>query len=779
MTFEIGLVLAILSATILLFLWGKLRVDLIGLMVLASLGISGLLTPVEALSGFSNPAVVTVWAMFIISAGLTHTGIARFIGQQVLRMGGKSEVQLIVIIMITAGLMSGIMNNIGVAALLLPVVIHIGRRTGHPPSKLLMPLAYGSLLGGLTTLIGTPPNLLVSDALRSFGFAPFRLFDFTPIGLIILGGCVLFMVVYGRRLLPTRDPSAEFTSPQKADWGDIYSLGERLFTVKVPPKSYLSGKTLASSRLGAALGFNVIGILRKGRTILSPDPRTRLETDDKLVVVGRPDRLEELAEVGDLLFEPMSTDTVGVPAIEIEIAKVGLTNNSSILGRTLRQSDFRRRFGVNVLSILRKGSTIRRNLQDIPLRSSDILLVQGPVHKIAALQEGKDFLLSNIETAEVSRLHERLLAIRIPDGSPLAGKSLVDSHLGSTLGLTVISIFRDGSTLLAPGPAEILQTGDNLLVEGSREDLEAISNLGELEIERRLSDVSELETDQVGLTEAVLSPHSTLFDQTLTQIGFREKYGLSVVAIWREGQAYRSNLGNIPLRLGDGLLLYGHRDQMKRLAREPDFLVLFEEAEVRPNLEKAPLSVGILMITLLPVLLGWLPISIMAVVGASLMVLTRCLTMEEAYRSIEWRAVFLIAGTLPLGLAMENTGAAQLIAQQVVNLIGGLGPLVLLAGMFILTSAATQAMPSVAAVVLLAPIALNTSLDLGVSVYPLLMAVAVAASTGFHSPVSHPANVLVLGPGGYRYTDYFKVGLPLTLVVFVLSLLVIPIFFPF
>jgi di/tricarboxylate transporter len=779
MTFEIGLVLTILLATILLFLWGKLRVDLIGLLVLASLGITGLVSPVEALSGFSNPAVVTVWAMFIISAGLTYTGIARFIGQQVLRLGGDSETQLLVIIMATAGLMSGIMNNIGVAALLLPVVIHIGRRTGHPPSKLLMPLAFGSLLGGLTTLIGTPPNLLVSDALRSFGLSPFALFDFTPPGLIILLGCIFFMVVFGRRLLPERDPSAEFTRPQKADWGDIYALGERLFTVKVPPNSYLSGKTLASSQLGAALGFSVIGILRKGRTILSPDPRTRLEPEDRLVVVGRPDRLEELAGVGELQAQPLEKDSNGLPSIEIEIAKVGLTNDSSVLGQTLRQSDFRRRFGVNVLSILRKGSAIRRNLQDIPLRASDILVVQGPVHKISALKEGQDFLLSNIETAEVSRLHEHLLAVRIPDGSPLAGKSLAESHLGSALGLTVISIYRDGSTLLAPSSSEILQPGDNLLVEGNREDLQAIGSLGELEIERKLSDVGELESDQVGLAEAVLSPHSTLFDQTLRQIGFREKYGLSVVAIWREGRAYRSNLGNIPLRLGDGLLLYGHRDQMKRLAREPDFLVLYEEDEVRPNLEKAPLSVSILVLTLLPVLLGWLPISIMAVVGASLMVLTRCLTMEEAYRAIEWRAVFLIAGTLPLGLAMENTGAAHLIAQQVVALIGGLGPLGLLAGLFILTSAATQAMPSVAAVVLLAPIALNTSQDLGISAYPLLLSVAFAASTGFHSPVSHPANVLVLGPGGYRYADYFKVGLPLTLVVFVLSLIVIPLFFPF
>jgi di/tricarboxylate transporter len=780
MTYGIGLVLAILTATIILFVSGKLRVDLIGLLVLGSLGVTGLVSPSEALSGFSNPAVVTVWAMFIISAGLANTGIAKFIGQQVLRLGGTGEARLIIVIMITAGLLSGIMNNIGVAVLLLPVVMDVGRRTGHAPSRLLMPLAFGSLLGGLTTLIGTPANLLVANALSGRGLASFQLFDFTPTGITILLGCILFMVLLGRRLLPVRDPSAEFTDPKKTDWGNIYDLGERLFTVRVPDESFLAGKTLASSRLGATLGFNVIGILRNGRTILSPDPNADLHPGDRLVVVGRPDRLDELSRFGELQVETALNESNGPSTAEIEMAKVGLSSSSPLIGQTLKQSDFRRRFGVNVLAIFRKGSAIRKNLQDIPLRPSDVLLVQGLTHKIAALQENDDFLLSKIESAEISRLHESLLAIRIPEDSPLAGKTLAESHLGDAIGLTVISIYRSGSTLLAPPATEKLKVDDILLVEGDKEDLQAIGKLQKLEIERKLtSDVQELETEQIGLAEAVLSPHSSLFDQTLRQIGFREKYRLSVVAIWREGQAYRSNLGNIPLRLGDGLLLYGHRDQMKRLAREPDFLVLYEEAQAVPNLEKAPLSVSILGLVLLPVLFGWLPISIMAVVGAGLMVLSRCLTMEEAYRAIDWRAVFLIAGTLPLGLALEQTGAARMIADQVVAFVGDYGAIGLLAGLFLITSIATQAMPSVATVVLLAPIAVSTSQDLGVSPYPFLMAVAVAASTGFHSPVSHPANVLVLGPGGYRYSDFFKVGIPLTLVVFVLVLLFVPLFFPF
>jgi di/tricarboxylate transporter len=780
MTFEIGLVFTILVITIILFVSGKIRVDLIGLLVLGGLGISGLISPAEALSGFSNPAVITVWAMFIISAGLSNTGIAKFLGQQVLRMSGTGEARLIIVIMITAGLLSGIMNNIGVAVLLLPVVMDIGRHTGHPPSRLLMPLAFGSLLGGLTTLIGTPANLLVANALSGHGLAAFQLFDFTPMGVIILLGCTIFMVLLGRGLLPVRDPSAEFTDPKKTDWGIIYDLGERLFTILVSDDSFLSGKTLASSHLGAALGFNVIGILRNGVTILSPDPHAYLQPGDRLVVVGRPDPLDDLARFGELQVEATPMETNGLLGAEMDMARLGLSSGSSLVGQSLKQSNFRGQFGVNVLAVYRKGSAIRKNLQGLRLRSGDVLLVQGRPHKIAALQDNDEFVLSNIESTEVSRLHEHLLAIRIPLDSPLGGKTLADSHLGDAIGLTVLSIYRDGRTLLAPSSTDILEPEDILLVEGDREDLQAISELQKLEIEQRLtSEVKELESEKVGLAEAVLSPHSSLFDQTLRQIGFREKYGLSVVAIWREGRAYRSNLGNIPLRLGDGLLLYGHRDQMKRLAREPDFLVLYEEAQVMPDLEKAPLSVSILALVLLPVLLGWLPISIMAVVGAGLMILSRCLTMEQAYRAIEWQAVFLIAGTLPLGLALEQTGASQMIADQVIAAVGGFGAFGLLAGLFFITSIATQAMPSVATVVLLAPIAISSSQELGVSPYPLLVAVAIAASTGFHSPVSHPANVLVLGPGGYRYSDFFKVGIPLTLVVFALVMIFVPVFFPF
>jgi di/tricarboxylate transporter len=288
----------------------------------------------------------------------------------------------------------------------------------------------------------------------------------------------------------------------------------------------------------------------------------------------------------------------------------------------------------------------------------------------------------------------------------------------------------------------------------------------------------ELETEMVGLVEAVLSPHSTLVNKTLREIHFREKYGLSVLAIWRQGRAFRTDLAEIPLQFGDAFLLYGPRNKISLLVDEPDFLVLGEELEEAPRREKAPLAVIIMSAVVISVLVGWLPISIAAVAGAAIMVLTGCLQMEEAYRQIDWRAVFLIAGMLPLGIAMEQSGAAQFLAEGMVSVVGGMGTTALMAGLFILTSVASQFMPNPVVTVLMAPIAINTAVDLSLSPYALMMVVAIAASASFMSPVGHPANVLVMGPGGYRFSDYIKVGIPLTIVVLIVTLLVLPVFWP-
>jgi di/tricarboxylate transporter len=301
-----------------------------------------------------------------------------------------------------------------------------------------------------------------------------------------------------------------------------------------------------------------------------------------------------------------------------------------------------------------------------------------------------------------------------------------------------------------------------------------------LEIDQSpIPSLADLESEHVGLVDIALSPRTTLAGKTLRQTHFRDKYGLSVLAIWREGRAYRSNLRDMALRFGDALLLYGSRERLRMLGTERDFLVLTEAAQEAPRLNKAPLALLIMAAVLVPVILDLIPIAIAAVAGVVLMVLTSCLTMEEAYQAIEWKAVFLIAGMLSLGIAMEQTGAARFLAEGMVSLVGGFGPVAVTAGLFLLAALASQVMPNPAVAVLLAPIALNTASDLGISPYPLMMTVAVSASAAFLSPVGHSANILVMGPGGYRFIDYIKVGVPLTLVVLVVVLLVLPVFWPF
>jgi di/tricarboxylate transporter len=777
-TTDIAIVLGILLVAIILFISERVRVDLIALLVLGALALTGLVTPSEALSGFSSPAVVTVWAMFILSAGLAKTGVASAIGRQMIRVAGKGEARLMLVIMLTAGVMSAFMNNVGVAALLLPVVIDVARRTERPPSRMLMPLAIGCLLGGMTTLIGTPPNILASDALREAGLEPFDIFDYAPVGIILTLVGVAFVILVGRHLLPKRDPGREFGAATRKDLGRVFDLQEQLSVIRLPDETPLAGKTLVESRLGSALGLNVIGILHNGHTQLAPDTNTRLQPGDRLVVAGHLDRLQELVGHQNIELEDESITVEKLISPDIDIVEIKLSTKSPLLGKTLLQIDFRQRYGSVVLAIWRGGRLMKIEMDRLPLQVDDILLVQGEKASINALRENEDFIVSSADEEKIHTLDERLVLIHVPSDSALVGKKLEESRPAESFGISVLGIIREGATHLMPEADEPLQADDMLLVKGNTETMAALQGLQELEIDQQTPDLKEIESSQIGLSEIVLSPHTTLVGKTLHQIHFREKFNLSVLAIWREGNAYRSNLRDMALRFGDALLLYGQRDKLNVLKSEPDFLVLEEDVQEPLRLGKAPIAILVMAGVVLSALLGWLPIAIAAVVGVALMVATGVLDMEEAYRNIDWRAVFLIAGMLPLGIAMEKTGAASFLAEGVVSILGDYGLQALLAGIFILTSLASQVMPNPVVTVLMAPIALSTASNLELSPYALIMVVAIAASASFLSPVGHPANILIMGPGGYRFSDYVKVGLPLTIIILIATLLVLPIFWP-
>ncbi len=270
MTPEMILALGILVTAMVMLVWERIPMEVTALLTLGTLALTGLVTTEKALAGFSNPAVVTVWAVFILSGGLTRAGVAGLIGKHVLRMAGTTETRMIVVIMLTAGAMSAFMNNVAVAALMLPVVMDVARQTRTPPSRLLMPLAFGSLLGGLTTMIGTPPNILASYALRDAGLKPFQFFDFTPAGLAVFITGVAFMVLAGRHLLPNRDLEKESTATGHLDLREQYDLQERMFQMRVPTGSVFDGRSLIESRLGSSLGLHVVGILRRHHTEFAP-----------------------------------------------------------------------------------------------------------------------------------------------------------------------------------------------------------------------------------------------------------------------------------------------------------------------------------------------------------------------------------------------------------------------------------------------------------------------------------------------------------------------------
>lgn len=591
MTPQIAFTLIIITIAVILFATEKLRVDVIALLVLLTLALTGLVSPQEAFAGFASPAVITVWAVYVVSGGLFKTGVADILGKQIIRLAGDSEPRLIAVIMLACGTMSAFMNNIGATAVLLPAVVGISRQAGVPISRLLIPLSFSSLLGGNMTLIGTPPNILASSILAERGLPTFAFFDFTPTGLIVFGVGILYMTLFGRHLLPVRETVE--------DW--------------------------------------------------------------------------------------------------------------------------------------REGGVLRRYISEV----------------------------------------------RVQPDSPLVDQTLVESELGAEYDLTVLAIVREDETVAALHRDIRLQAGDFLIIESNPESLlraQAALHLTPV-VEPHL-ELEELDPEQMGIVEATLAPRSPIVGRALSELDFRGRYGFTALALWRHGEVITQRLRDLRLQFGDALLLQGPHHRLPALQTGNDFLVLESVAVDLPGQRKAPLAVGILAFVIILVTLANLHVSIAMVIGAVLMVLTKCLSMDEAYQSIEWRSVFLIASMLPLGMAMESTGTAQYLADTIVALIGSLGPLAVLTGIYILVSLITEPMSNAAATVLIVPISIDLALELGADPRSFVLATVIGASTSFLTPVGHQANVLVFGPGGYRFFDYTRVGGLLNIVILAATLLFLPLLWP-
>ena len=782
MTVDIALVLAILAIALVLFVSDVIRMDLVALLVLGALAVTGLVTADQAFDGFSNSAVITIWAMFILSEGLARTGIANVIGRQVLRMAGRREISMVATIMLTAALMSAFMNNIGVAALMLPVVADVARRTRIPASRLLIPLAYGTLLGGQTTLF-TSHNLLVSEALAQVGAEPFGVFDFTPVGggLVIAG--VLFVALAGRLLLPKRARSGRGRYRSQRSLRARYKLQEQTFMLRVPVASVLVGKTLSESRIGAATGLIILALVRFGRSETLPSRQTVLRAGDSVLVQGRLDQFRELQRYSELVIEREAPVLKSMVASRIRYAEVTLADGSPLVSELIRDAGFRSRFNVSVVGIRRKERYRMTNLAFVPLRSGDRVLLQGEESAIAELGKYSDFTDVQVRTAEQLGEHftaaERMFVVRVPKYSELADITLEKSRLADVFDFRVLAVFREGKLNFMPRSTDILMGGDLLLIEGQHEDLDVLRGLQELEVETKLAPhLSSFDSERLTLMDATLDPRSNLAGKTVGELNFRERYGIELAGIWRQGETLGGNLAEERLKVGDALLLLGPRDRLQLLASDTDFLILTPLGQEPPDTRRAPLAALIMAGVVVAIMSGFLPTPVAAVVGGSVMVLSGCLTMENAYRAIDWRAIFLIAGMLPLGTALQQTGASSYLAGQLLSVLGDAGPWTVIMGLYIVTACGTMMIPSAALVVLMSPIVLSTMADMGFRPEPGMMAIAVAAGASFLSPISHPANILVMGPGGYRFADYLRVGVPLLVIVFIVASILLPIVWP-
>lgn len=592
MNFEMIFVFVVLLLAVYLFVTEKLPVDLVALIVMALLLLSGVVTPAQGLAGFSNTATITIAAMFILSAGLFRTGAVTFIGVFINRIFKNSFWIAILLVMIIVGVLSAFINNTPVIAIFLPILLGVARETGISASKILMPVSFASMFGGVCTLIGTSTNILVSSIAEKNGLPAFTMFEFAPLGLIMFAVGTAYLLLVGIRTIPERRGQGDLT--------ESFALSEYLTEIVLLPQAASVGAKIRDSAL-----------------------------------------------VHDL--------------------------------------------DINIIEIRRERERIQQPTGDVVLFADDILLVRCNLDEIRALQERS--------------------GIRFKPQTKWGDESITSED------------FR--------------------------------------------------------LVEAVIDPNGALVGSTLQRSNFRENYGATVLAIRHNGKLIHEKLSDTVLSAGDLLLVEIHVDRLNAFKRSVDLIVTSEQQTVEFRRNKVVIAVAVVAGVILGASLNFAPIVVTATVGAIILILTRCITLDEAYHAIEWKIIFLLAGVLSLGVALENTGAARLISTQLISTVGTLGLIILVSAFYILTSLLTEMMSNTATAALLAPIAIATAAALGVNPQPFLVAVTFAASASFMTPVGYQTNTMIYGPGQYKFVDFIKVGTPLNIIFWLLATFLIPVFWKF
>ena len=616
------LTLIVLALCAVMFAIGKIRSDVVALCALIVLMVSGILTPDEALSGFSNSVVIMMVGLFVVGGAIFQTGLAKMISGRIMRLAGDSELRLFLLVMAVTSAIGAFVSNTGTVALMLPIVVSLAAKAHVNASRLLMPLAFASSLGGMLTLIGTPPNLVIQDALTSAGLEPLSFFSFTPVGLacIVVGTAVLL-------------PLSKWFLDKRAD--------------------------------------------------KDKDERAKVKSLEQLVDEYR-------------IADNLSRYTVG--------------HDSKIKGKTIVELDIHNRYGLTVLEVRRETSR----------------------------QKG---LLKSVN---------QMLA----------------------------------------GPHTVLQENDIIYVTGEKESAQRFADeyalLAPVKPTSGADGQGGLDFYDIGMAEIVLMPTSQLVNRRVKESGFRSKYGINIVGIRRKGEYIMDDLADLHLHSGDVLLVQGTWASISRLGNEEEKWVVLgqplEEAAKVTLDYKAPMAACIMLIMIAFMVFDFIPIAPVTAVmiAAVLMVLTGCFrNVEAAYKTINWESVVLIAAMMPMSVALEKTGASAMISQSLVSGLGAFGPFVLLAGIYFTTSLLTMFISNTATAVLMAPIAMSSATQIGLSPYPFLFAVALGASMCFASPFSTPPNALVMQAGRYKFMDYVKVGLPLQVIIGIVMVFLLPLLFPF
>ena len=761
-TTDMSVLTITLAVMVFFFLSGKISIDLVAMSGLIFLTLSGFIPTDLAFSGFASTAIITMIATFIISAALTKTGVAEALGKGIYRFAGSREVSNIIAVMLVSALLSAFMNNVAAVAVLLPVVVSLAYETDIPPSRLLIPLCYGVILGGTTTLIGTAPNIIITDIMYKSDVVPFGFSDFTPFGVGILIVGIIAIVLVGRHLLPSYDVS-KGGRKHKRQLVQLYNLYERVFSLRIPRGSTLHGKSLSAAAFGGTLGVQVLGVVRNGKKWLAPKASHILQERDLLIVGGRLEDLELLLRFQGLEVDAVHQEELRVGAESVEGIHVEIKED--YIGETLRDLNFRGKYGVVVAGIEREEEIVAQHLPTEVLQKNDVLHVLGSSENIGNFIEQTGLSIIKEKQSLEGVLHQELFILRVPKESCLSGLTILESRLGELVGTTVIGVLRDRSLSLALSSDFQIAGGDGLIVAGDQRQIQRLKELGELVIES--SEVeSGLESRDIGILEAVLAPRSRFIDKTLRELNFRERFGFQVLALWRDGRPFRSRVADIKLKFGDALLLQGPRKRMPILSEDPGMVLVSAGVQPARRVKKAKYAVLALLVMIVLSVLKIQPVHVAAFCGAIIVALTGAIRMQEAYREVEWRIVFLVACLIPIGIAIEASGLAEYAAHSIVEAVGHLGTPAILIGLGILASFLSQILDASVTVVLLAPITIKIAQELGIEVRPCLMVVAISASLAFLTPFSHKVNLLVMGPGGYRTIDYFKIGLLLTVLTF-------------